>query len=385
MKILHISSSSGLTGGAERSLLELVKLEKAAGIEPVVAVPAKGALSAALESCSVRFVCSPMEWWLVPHSFSAVRKLAVLLFRMLRGIKSEKEFSAILKSEMPDVVHINSSAIFTGAFSARKNKIPVVWHVREFHSANSGFTFANWMICKHVMKRCSAEVITTSEALLSEIRTYLPNMPVSVVYDAVSLPDGKSASHLILSKRSIGIAIIGNIVEPKGQMDIVDGVALLAEKGVSCRAFLVGPVGSLSYKNKIIERAKSWGVNDSIVFTGPVDDVYSFLASIDIVVVSSRSESFGRATIEAMLSGCLVVGNSNTATKELVDRGHGLLYSSDNPGELGEALLYASANREDMRRLAARARCYALSLSDAKFFFDSIFAVFERAYKRSNL
>ena len=52
---------------------------------------------------------------------------------------------------------------------------------------------------------------------------------------------------------------------------------------------------------------------------------------MDIALVASCSEAFGRVTVEAMLAGMLVIGADVAGTSELICDGvNGILYEDDN-------------------------------------------------------
>ena len=77
------------------------------------------------------------------------------------------------------------------------------------------------------------------------------------------------------------------------------------------------------------------------------------------LVVPSRFEGFGFITVEAMLNGCLVIGNNTAGTKEQFDIGKrqtgseiGLRY--DNAFEL--QVLMNRALEEDFREMKENAR-----------------------------
>jgi glycosyltransferase involved in cell wall biosynthesis len=77
----------------------------------------------------------------------------------------------------------------------------------------------------------------------------------------------------------------------------------------------------------IKEKAKEYGLECSIVFTGYTDNVKELLNSSDIFIAHSESEAFGIAILEAMASGLPVITTACGGTAEIVneDFGNGLL------------------------------------------------------------
>ena len=67
----------------------------------------------------------------------------------------------------------------------------------------------------------------------------------------------------------------------------------------------------------------------------------------------SQSEAFGRVTVEAMMSGCLVIGANAGGTMELIsDNVTGLLYTSGDYSDLAEKIKFALKYPEKMRVIA---------------------------------
>ena len=78
-----------------------------------------------------------------------------------------------------------------------------------------------------------------------------------------------------------------------------------------------------------------------------------FWAHTDIAIVPSRNEAFGRCTVEAMLSGAVVVGSNTAGTAELIsDRETGYLYQQGDPASLALVLKEVIEAKEEAREVA---------------------------------
>jgi glycosyltransferase involved in cell wall biosynthesis len=102
-------------------------------------------------------------------------------------------------------------------------------------------------------------------------------------------------------------------------------------------------------------------IADRSVFLPPSREVPKILHGIDIFVSCSSSEAFSNAILEAMTSGCAVIGSRVGGTPELVgDDERGLLFRSGEPDDLAEKLATLirspSLRRELGRRAAEHAR-----------------------------
>ena len=88
---------------------------------------------------------------------------------------------------------------------------------------------------------------------------------------------------------------------------------------------------------------------------------------MDVELVCSRAEAFGRVTVEAMLGGIPVIGSNTGGTPELIQDGkNGYLYKYGNPEELESKMEIFIANPDLIKTMGLYAQEYARSrfLSD---------------------
>ena len=78
-----------------------------------------------------------------------------------------------------------------------------------------------------------------------------------------------------------------------------------------------------------------------------------YVKTMIIAVVASKSEAFGRVTIEAMSSSLLVVASDTGANTELIsDKKNGLIYSHRSMSSFHEVLSYILSNFEHCGSIA---------------------------------
>ncbi|MHB9027334.1 MAG: GT4 family glycosyltransferase PelF [Candidatus Latescibacterota bacterium] len=86
--------------------------------------------------------------------------------------------------------------------------------------------------------------------------------------------------------------------------------------------------------------ARSLGLGQKVTFLGDRRDMPEVLAAMDVFVLSSRNEGFGRVLVEAMASGAPVVSTDVGGAAEVLGEGNaGLLVTSGEPGELASAVI----------------------------------------------
>jgi glycosyltransferase involved in cell wall biosynthesis len=113
-----------------------------------------------------------------------------------------------------------------------------------------------------------------------------------------------------------------------------------------------------AYKARILDAIDENHLRDSVHLLGYREDLTPLYEVINVLVVPSRSEPFGRVVIEAMVQGVPCIGSNAGGIPEIIeDRLTGLLYppgDTETLADLIEELADASWKREAIRQNAGR-------------------------------
>lgn len=97
-------------------------------------------------------------------------------------------------------------------------------------------------------------------------------------------------------------------------------------------------------------------LKERVHFLGQVDNIRDIRKHIDIELVCSRAEAFGRVTAEAMLAGIPVIGSNTGGTPELINDGvDDFLYERGNIEMLADKIEILIKNKcllKEMGRVA---------------------------------
>ena len=140
----------------------------------------------------------------------------------------------------------------------------------------------------------------------------------------------------------------------KNHVQLVEAVAELRRRGVPARALMVGDGET---RPAVETRAQALGVADQVTITGLQQDVRPFLAACDVVALTSHTEAFSLAAIEAMALERPVVHSDVGGAAEMIRPGvNGFLFPVGDTATLVARLeqLAAQDAREHMGK-AARA------------------------------
>ncbi len=351
MKIVWISHDANLAAGAELCLLEGVKGLAARGCELRVVVPGPGRLSERLADIGVPVTVVPYRWWL--HA-----RFRLPIKRLWRNLAAASLLARELRRTLPDVVITNTLAAPAGAFASRRAGIAHVWYIHEFGREDHGlkFDFGSALSLRFV-DRLSDRILVNSRAVFDKFRHLVSEGKLRLVYYAVEIRSLPQAAEP--EPNPFELCLVGRVCAGKGQEDAVRALAVLAGKGMNVRLSLIGNENR-EYGNFLRRLAKEQGVEDRIRYVAFTEDPFSHVARAHAALVCSRSEAFGRVTVEAMKLGKPVVGADSAATSELIQHGvTGFLYRPGDAADLARRLSELYGNRSLMTQMGVRAREWA--------------------------
>lgn len=139
----------------------------------------------------------------------------------------------------------------------------------------------------------------------------------------------------------------------KNHLQLVEAIAMLRRRGIRARALMIGD-GPL--RGAVEERARRLGVAGDVTITGFQQEVRPFVAACDVVALTSFTEAFSLAAIEAMALAKPVVHSEVGGAAEMIRPGrNGFLYPVGDAPALVDRLAMLS-DPAARARMGARAR-----------------------------
>lgn len=196
----------------------------------------------------------------------------------------------------------------------------------------------------------------------------------SVVYNAIrQIPE--SPTEISTNPETAVIGYTGRLTPEKGVDTLIQAFALIKNKKTQLTILGTGNQKYIAQLKTITENSK---VNDRVIFTGFIDNVYQHIQTFDIAVVPSRwREPFGLVLLEYMSQGIPVISTNNGAQPEIITNGtDGILIDPNNPQLLAEQIdiLLEDANLRQQISIAAKKR--SLDFSFDKFI-DQIETIYQ--------
>jgi glycosyltransferase involved in cell wall biosynthesis len=285
-----------------------------------------------------------------------------------RGMLGLPRLARRLRASKPDVLHTYlTSANIYGALAGRLAGVGAVVTSRR----DTGFS-RNWRL--RLVEEClinpfvdRVTAVCPAVATATRGERGLRNGQIVTIPNGVDLtrfdPERHSRAEARhrwgLRPEQEAVGAIGNLLPAKGHADLLKAAALVVAQRPDTHFFLVGD-GPL--RPDLEALADQLGIRGRVVFTGPLQDVSSVLAMLDVVVLPSHHEGLSNVLLESMAMARPVVATAAGGNPDVVRDGvNGRLVPTRDPQALAAAILAlledspaaASLGRE-ARRLVGR-------------------------------
>lgn len=374
-RVLFVDHVARLSGG-QQDLLDLVVALDRNRVEVHVALPGPGPLEDALRDAGAQVHHLQIAAGLRSLSrWQVARRPHVVLRQVAAFAVAARRLDRIVARVSPDVVHTNSmKSHLLAVRSARKRKIPLIWHVRDILQPG-------WLRDRFASAaaRYPTRVVCLSRVAAEQFRDAGAWGRVRVVYNGIRTERFADAGESAAAARSalgaepgdVLVGLIGQIAWWKGQDVFVEAAAKVAANHPEVRFAVIGeclfPENEAAFEAGVRERARELGLDGRIVWGGWSDDIAATVGALDVLVHSSRlPEPFGRVIVEGMAGGKPVVASIEGAASEIVPPNAGRLVPPGDPSALAGALDELLADSALRRRIGEAAREAARRFDIAK-------------------
>lgn len=301
------------------------------------------------------------------------------LYDTTLGYKKIKKY---IDFNVYDIVHCNSSRDILASMIAREYEKPLIWHIREFGDKDyECFSYVKNYV--DIMNTTSDYMIAVSEAVKEHwIKKGIDDKKIIKIYNGVQPLESNYVSKHDCNDCYVRAVMVGSINNTKRQKDIVYAMAALPKMlQQTIRLDFVGD-GSAKYIKEIKQLLKDNDLENNVRFLGYINEPEKVLYKYDLGIMCSKSEGFGRVTVEYMMAGLIVLASDSGANTELISDGvTGVLYKSGDIKSLSEKLIYILGNREVLFCLGERARIKALKMFNSKKNASEIYEVYQKCLK----
>ena len=270
----------------------------------------------------------------IPAMEFSIRNLSFLNpFKIIR-------LTRLFRNENISVIILNLSAdLKTAGIAAHRAGIK-----RIIYRRGSAIPVRNTILNRWLFSKVVTDIIANSEAtkrtLLQNNSNLFPGNKIKVIYNGLKPEVYSVRNKKELLKVPPGTCILGHagrMVYQKGHEYLINIAAVLKQKGIRFTLLLAG---SGPLENKIRDQVRNLGLENEVVFLSFVEDMVSFMQTIDIFLLPSRWEGFGFVLAEAMIQKKPVVAFDISSNPELVHHGkNGFLAAAFNTEEFSNYLI----------------------------------------------
>ncbi len=387
MNVLYVNHTAEVSG-AERSLLSLLAALPDT-VDRRVAVPLGDLTTAVKELAIPTTAITGTAGSLRLHPLHTPRTVAELSVAALQVRRAARRQRA-------DVVHANSIRAGIVLGLGRLSPAATVVHVRDCLPPGlvSGATL-------RLIAATATTVVANSHYTARSVRALAPAARLEVVHNPVDLERWDPARiDRVQARARLGAAggrrvllgVVAQLSPWKGQDIAIEALELLCAEGVDAHLLLIGSAKFVArstrfdneaYVASLRARVLDAGLEDRVSWMGERQDVPQLVRALDVLLLPSREEPFGRALIEAMALGVPVIATNVGGPPEIIEDGReGHLLSPDAPAAWARAIrsIAESPDRGLAIGLAGRRRVQ-LAFT-AEHHAAAMLGVYERAIAR---
>ena len=375
--VLFVHHRSEL-GGAPESLSYLIRELDRERFEPHVYCPPGPAAELFGEAGAVVHTGAVSGFTHIWASTYRGRRWLLFARELVRLPSHVTQFRRTLHAQRFELVHFNDSPLIPAAYLARREGLPVVWHLRSA-LPEKGTDFRSGLI-----RRAIRRFATTSIAINRDVAEVF-GVGSTVVPNSVDLQrfrPGDSAT----ARAALGlpadlpvVSFFGFIYPSKGFREFIEAAARLRARGVDASYLVVGGavrgqeffrtvVGrslqlvdlTRDYESEAKQLVHELGLDDVVRFIPFTQDTTNLYQASDVVVAPSQGPELGRPVIEAAASGVPVVASgSRTGGGVVVPGETGVLVADYGVDSIAEAVAELLQDPDRRRALGRTARAHA--------------------------
>lgn len=359
LRILHVVESLD-RGGLERMVIDLANEQARAGHAVSIATLYRpGELASELDGSRVRLIDCAKDRHGAWGAWRHLRRMVAGGFDVLHGHNPMAHYYAVFaslgRSRMTRIVtrHGMGSATLGGGRGR--------WLFRR----SLAFTDCSVAVCE-----AASDVFQRADGRLGSTWESIPNGIDLAKVVPVSNDARKDllASLGVVSSDCI-VGCVGRLTEVKQHQVLLQAFARLLVRVPSAQLVVVGD-GPL--RASLEEAVRSAGIAASVHFTGARQDVNHLLAGFDIFALTSRSEGYSLALVEAAAAGLPIVASDVGGNGEIVNNGSsGLLFEAGDEKACARHLEVLALCSEQRHELGAKGRAWALAHASTKAMADA--------------
>lgn len=239
----------------------------------------------------------------------------------------------------------------------------VAYLVQVEHNSQERYT--PWKLYQtRKLSKSTAIIVAVSEGVAQVLSKQGLYAPIQAIANGIDTTRFGGVDHLPINERPQDLIMVGRYAKSKDHVTLIKALHQLKKKGIKPNLTLVGS-GRKHYQKEVYDLVNRYELQDQVTFIEYSSEVEKLLLQHKIFVMSSRFEGLNLAVLEAMASGCVVIGSQAIGVKELIDdEKDGFLFSIGDSAELATIIGTILSNPLIYQTLAVTAREKVLNYYD---------------------
>lgn len=346
------------TGGAEKSLMEIIRVAKKAGHICHVVVPAEGDFSRRLKEEKINHTIQDYTWSITSPSDPKERDTQISADYNANSIIAATK---VLQKFQPDVVIINTITTPWYAYASHALNIPSILLVSETLDALDPETIrpstANYLL---LLSTCVSFVLFNSHHTKENYtsRGYFTEKPYDIQSPIITLPKTLKTINTELNTPPYSLLCIGAIYPLKNQLSVVKALNNLTPAiRQQFTLTITGSIVDTAYFKQIEKYIEKNQLTEQVRILPHTENPLEHIQEHNCLIMASETESFGRVTAEGCLLGRIVIGRNTGATPEIITQHKtGVLYETDKHPALTDALKWIATHPKEANAIAKTAQ-----------------------------
>lgn len=339
--ILFVNANSGWAGGEISLFADLEKLDKR--FTPILLAPSEGPLVNHARRANIETIIIPMHY--------LTRRTSPLKF-----INTVFMTIKIIKEKNISLVYVND--LFANQFTlpaAKLSRVPLLCHIRvpvtKRHILANFITYSNMIVC-------------VSESVGSVFSQRLKRKgKVRILYSGIDIKKFQTNSDLKkildINRSEKVLSIVGSIEPRKGHKYLIEAVPDIISAVPNVKFLMIGRTEEKNkpYKEELLRLIGRLGLEKMVVIVDFIEDIPNIMNTIDILILPSLEEAFGRVLIEAMAASKPVVATKVDGIPEaVIDKQTGILVPPKDSKALANAIIYLLKDPDIAKKMGIEGR-----------------------------
>lgn len=349
--------TSPFSGGAQRSLLELVRHLDRTKLQPFV-LAADDSPNGILAGC--RELGVQAHRLRMHHWENSLCGIIQAIYEIIRARLLVRRWISNL-----DIRVVHANCIRAGLLCALilPRRLPLVFHHRDYKCPPR--------VLRFVLRR-AARTIVVSEFLRQHCETTFADIPsdkFAAIHNGLDPGRIRALANIMDFRQEYRwpegmrlVTLLADMARWKRHRLFLEAFAAARQRDPRLFAFVIGGARDRAghqYEDELLKTAEELGLLEHLAFAGHIDNPMPLLKASGAVVSVAESEPFGRVIVEALTLGTPVVVAGQGGPREIVGESKAARVVDDDPESIANGILHWFADDLDHETIAADARATA--------------------------